>query len=208
MLWMADDVLAWCYSQRTTAIEGNQGSGKTLLAFELARYLLLKEDRELRYLISNVACDFADDITDVVPREGKYLDCVIVFDEIGKFLNKSNIMLANNLVADLRKLNCVLLMPSRNETNKELRQHVIEPAMNFGVFGIDAIYYKAWLDRRSSKNKTSFLFTGTSEIKGHYDSDEVVEDSQGIIPWLLETKKQIALEQGEIKQKKKVVYMS
>lgn len=204
MLFGADVVLGWMYSERVTCIEGAQGGGKTSLAYALAIDMIKNQDRGFRYLISNVASDFNDNIEDVVPRDGKHLDCVIIFDEIGKFLNKNNSPLANNLIADLRKINCILILPSRNETQKDLRHFVIEPSANLRSLGIPAIIYKAWLDRRSSHSKSEFAFIGDNGVYGRYDSNEVVEDSQGIIPWLLKTKEEIAKSDYTLKQNKRV----
>lgn len=204
----ADTAIHWCLSNWSTSIEGSQGSGKTSLAFMLAIHMLKKEDRGFRYILSNVASDITDNIEDVIPRDGKHLDCIIIYDEIGKFIKKGMSFMAENLIADLRKLNVCLLLPTRQTTAKELRSHIIEADMNFGEFGIDLIHYKCWLDRKSSNSKSDFWWINTKEIKGYYDSNEVVEDSNGIMEWFQNTRLKIADADYQLKQASKITYMS
>jgi hypothetical protein len=187
----ADLALPWCISQRIVSIEGRQGGGKTLLAFKIAVELIENPEYDygFRYIISNCPCTFADRVEDIELREEKFLDTIVILDEMGKFLDQNNAKLSKMIIADMRKLNCLIIAPSVTETQKDLRAYVIEPVLDLEFLGIDAYYYRGLLTRRSGKDKTSFWYLGTKDIKGHYNSNEILDDSQGIIPWLLNLKK-------------------
>lgn len=206
-LFWHDVLMDWIWSERLVSIEGALGGGKSLLAFMLAEELVKNKDYELRYVLSNCASTVTDSIDDIEIRKEKYVDAVIIFDELGKFVNKKNSFIGEELMSDLRKINCIMLNPSRNPTYEEIRKLVVEPQINLIKIGLDVIIYKAWLDRRDSKNKTYFAMIGTSRMKGYYDSDQMNSDSQGLIQWLMDIKTKIR-DSNYVLNNTKIMYVS
>lgn len=157
---------------RVCHIDGRYGGGKTASAFRFG-YEMVKKGFA-RYLISNVASVWNDNPDDIVMREGRYVDAVVILDEGGLFLKTGRD--ADKFLAYLRKLNITLLMPSVDPPAQKLRKLSIQRTMNLHVLGLPLWVYTTELNYGSQSEKVNWIWRRPKEIYGIYDTLGVPSD--------------------------------
>jgi len=114
------------YDSRTCAIEGKKGSGKTMLALDIAETLLKKGYK----LETNMSCIWNDN---GMINTGDPV--VVICDEGGAYLRTAKSV--NNFSRFLRKLDRFLILPCKKLPHEELCELTISPWFNFNKhFGI------------------------------------------------------------------------
>lgn|SRR5690554_3811753 len=166
---------------RVIWIGGRYGGGKTALAFRLAYELL--DSGFSRYLLSNCRSVWGDAPADVVLREGRYLDTVVILDEGGLFLRTGKD--ADDFLAFLRKLNVVLIVPSVKPPAPAVRMVSVQRTANLQSIGLPAWVYTASVEYGRQRDRERFLWWQPSEIYGVYDTADVPVDDCGIGDYLL-----------------------
>lgn len=165
---------------RVVWIGGRYGGGKTALAYRLAYELL--DSGFSRYLLSNCRNVWKDETSDIVLREGRYMDTVVVLDEGGLFLRTSKD--ADDFLAFLRKLNVVLIVPSIKPPAPSLRMVTVQRVANLQSIGLPCWVYNASVEYGRQRDKERFAWWGPSEIYGVYDTTDVPVDDCGIGDYL------------------------
>lgn len=165
---------------RVAWISGRYGGGKTALAYRLA-YELLNSGFS-RYLLSNCRSVWRDDPRDVVLRDGRYLDAVVVLDEAGLFLRTSRD--ADDFLAFLRKLNVVLILPSVKPPAPVMRMLTIQRVANLSAIGLPVWVYEVSVDYARQRGRERFAWINPSEVFGIYDTTDVPVDDCGIGDYL------------------------
>ena len=159
---------------RVLHLSGHPGAGKTSLAFRIA-YELLSSGFS-RYLLTNIRSVWADDPSELVPRDGTYLDAVIILDEGGLFIH--NIKQARAFVAYLRKMNTVLLLPSVEVPAPRMRALQIERVNRYELPGGRAVW--KYETRLNDAVISRFYWVNPSEIYGVYDTQDFAWEAYGV----------------------------
>lgn len=165
-LFNSANLMAYLQTYRVLWFRSRYGSGKTALAFRLAYQL--KQEGYIRYILSNCHSPIVDQVSDVVLREGRYADVVLVMDEAGKFMR--NVHKADMYMDYMRKLNIVLLMPSVRPPSMVMRSFWIKRIMNLEVIGLPLWVYKFRLTDVDELMSENVYWLRPSEIYGLYDT--------------------------------------
>jgi hypothetical protein len=161
---------------RIVHFSGRYGSGKTALAYRIAYELL--ESGFSRYLLSNCNDVWREDPADVVLREGRFLDCCVILDEAGLFMENSR--QAKQFVAFMRKMNVVLLLPSVDPPPGRVRFLQVQRQFNLMALGLPLWLYTARLNTGMAREKYGFGWWRPVEIFGVYDTGDFVSDDEKI----------------------------
>lgn len=172
MLVNAAPLLGLVKTFRIVHFSGRYGSGKTALAYRLAYELL--ESGFSRYLLSNCNDVWREDTADVVLRDGRFLDCCVILDEAGLFMENSR--QAKQFVAFMRKMNVVLLLPSVDPPPGRVRFLQVQRQFNLMALGIPLWLYTARLNTGMAREKYGFGWWRPAEIFGVYDTGDFVSD--------------------------------
>ena len=184
--------------ERSCWIKGQLGSYKTALAYRLAYELLSNSKYGYRHLVSNIPDVWSSRIEDVDIRYEKairedrlqpYADSVIILDEGGLFIRYADQV--DEIFAGLRKLNVVILVPSKKEPHRTIRQLRVYKKYDLHNFGIDGIVYGWKLKGDEEDLIGSFVWLGCSEIYGVYDTDYFAVDSEGVDEWMVDLKNKL-----------------
>lgn len=181
--FMGDNHIRNIHAFRTVYYDGRNGGGKTLLAVRDAYEILNRG--WARYCVSNIPLVFADNIEDIVPREGAggySLDVVCILDEAGQYIDIGSE--AKKYMRFLRKANIFLLMPSLDDVATILQRYVVERQFNAQVLGVNAYVYQTFIRRRAGNDKEKFILRRPTEVYGLYDTDARPVDDMGIAEWL------------------------
>lgn len=192
MLLGGNVVVGMLQTFRVAWIAGRYGGGKTALAYRLAYELL--DSGFVRYLLSNCRSVWSDTPADVVLRDGRYLDTVVVLDEGGLFLRTSRD--ADDFLAFLRKLNVVLIVPSVKPPAPAIRMLSIQRLVNLQALGLPAWIYEASVEYGRQRDRVRFVWWRPSEIYGIYDTSDVPVDDCGIGDFLFEQTERLVRESG------------
>lgn len=168
-------ILSMIRNYRAAHLGGRFGSGKTSLAYEIANEL--KEQGHIRYILSNVKSIWNDDPEKVELRfedGGAFVDAVVILDEGGTFLETG--FEAKQLLSFLRKLNIIILIPSRIPPSLKLRFLTVQRIFNMGVVGVPLWWYRMDLSDMKIKEKDYFGWWKPSEIYGIYDTQGMPMD--------------------------------
>lgn len=176
----ASDFLYAVRTYRIVNITGKTGGHKTALAFRVAYDLLTSGFS--RYCISNVRNIWRDLAEDIQPN-GCRMDTVIILDEGGLFLDGPQ---AKAFQTALRKLNCVVLIPSVAEPSSRLKSLTVWCESQFFWAGIPLLYYKWRIRNAGTRSESSFFWWKPKEIYGCYDTEHYPRSDAGIAGWLLD----------------------
>jgi hypothetical protein len=178
-------------TQRMVAIAGRYGGYKTSLAVMIAYRLLA--DGVVSYYYSNIPCVWNDDI-EALPDidDPRQVSAVVVFDEAGQFFESRRDV--KNVIAFLRKMNLILLMPSVEPPSARVTKFTIEPIAIFTSLGLPLVLYRAWLrgSRRSDDRFSYFLWWMPSAAFGVYDTEDAPVDAKGLDFALIALKDRLA----------------
>lgn len=183
--------------ERVCWIKGQLGSYKTALAYRLA-YELLTGKYGYRHLISNIPDVWSDKLTDIEIRYVKalrtedlhpYADTVAILDEGGLFIRYADDV--DQLFTFLRKLNMLIIVPSKREPHRTIRQLRAYKKYDLHNVGVDGMVYGWKLKGDEEDTIGSFTWLGCSEIYGIYDTDYAPVDSEGIDAWMVDLKNKL-----------------
>lgn len=172
--------MQWINENRIVHIGGSFGSGKTALAFELAYYFW--KNYPYRYIFTNIQSVWNDDPSEVVLRDGKFVDAIIIIDEAGVFLKKKSHW--DEWDFALRKLNVILLAPSVKKLPVNDEVLYVERSMNLKRGLIPAWRYGVYLKSRSGEDVVNFNWVKPDEIFGIYSTDDTPLDAKEISAYL------------------------
>lgn len=183
---------------RVLWIGGRYGGGKTALAYRLAYELL--DSGFSRHLLSNCRNVWRDEPADVVLRDGRYLDTVVILDEGGLFLRTSRD--ADDFLAFLRKLNVVLIVPSIKPPAPSVRMVSVQRVANLQSVGLPAWVYNVSVEYGRQRDRERFVWWRPSEIYGIYDTTDVPVDDCGIGDYLESVVSNLVESQGHGKSRR------
>lgn len=175
-------------TERVCYFGGRTGSGKTALAFRVA-YELVRTGFS-RYLLTNVPCVWADSPSDVVVRDGQYLDVCIVLDEAGQFLRMGRD--AEAFISAMRKLNVVLLLPSHRPVPRSCDQLRVRMVFDFTLVGLPVWLYAVRYRLEKGADKYYLWWVRPSEIFGVYDTQYFATGDAGLSDWMVGEKAKLA----------------
>jgi hypothetical protein len=175
-------------TERICYFGGRTGSGKTALAFRTA-YDLVRTGFS-RYLLTNVPCVWADSPSDVVVRDGQYLDVCIVLDEAGQFLRMGRD--AEAFISAMRKLNVVLLLPSHRPVPRSCDQLRVRMVFDFTLVGLPVWLYAVRYRLERGADKYYLWWVRPSEIFGVYDTQYFATGDAGLSEWMAGQKARLA----------------
>lgn len=184
-LYGADVFLDLVMSERTLWIRGIKGGNKTSLSYYLA-HSIFQKDKSYRYLIGNCPSVWQEELNNTELRKGKYLDCIVILDEGGRWLRTRD--LSEEFVDFCRKLNTIWIIPSVSEPYRSFRKLTCQQIHNLRSVGLDASIYKWIYKDGSAVEDGKFLWWHKSEIHGIFDTDTAVIDDGGIMDWIIEQK--------------------
>ena len=172
---------------RQVALIGRYGSHKTALAFRLA-YELWQQKRIDR-IVSNCESIWADDVN-ALDIEDKYsINTCVILDEGGLFLdNRRDVA---NVMAFLRKMNVILLVPSVQEPTSRMRFFTIQLQYSFKPLGVPLLIYRAMLHSRTVRDVTYFSWW-RPDVYGVYNTLDAPVDGDEIMKWMNACKDRIA----------------
>jgi len=162
-------------------INGRFGSGKTSVAYMLARHYLEDGYR----LITNNRCIWADDMNKVLPREDGKLKAVIILDE-GGLEFKANRQI-EMVAAYAAKMDVIYIIPSYFPPCRAAQVMTVQAVFNFKSAAIPVIFYK-WRIRIGGNfdDKGFFLWWQPKEIYGIYSRNDPGARSEKIVAWITE----------------------
>lgn len=163
--------IAWCM--------GGYGSGKTLVAYQLA-YELYMTGR-YRYILGNSNSVWTDSPEDVVLRDGSFVDAICILDEGGLFLKYSTD--ADQFMLGLRKLNITILIPSVLPPSSRVKFLQVQRIFNGYAIGIPAWLYQYRLSLGTEKEKAYALVYKPQQFYGIYDTTDYPIDDLYLSDW-------------------------
>lgn len=163
---------------------GRFGGGKTTLAVETAQALL--STKRFRYVCSNIPVKFAVPFGSVVPRwhppvdtmAGHWsVDTIVIMDEAGIFMRYRREV--GNLLAFLRKLNIVVLMPSVLPPSRFVRFFRAQRVLNLSklVPGFNWWVYRTRLTYDEVQERSWFVYR--PDVFGKFNSFAYAVDDGG-----------------------------
>lgn len=201
MLLGAEDYIHQLVSDRSGWIKGGLGTYKTALSYRLVYEIRTNPAYKhfgYRHVISNIPDVWSDKLDDVEIRYEKalrsdrlqpYADTIAILDEGGLFLRYQEDV--DELFSFLRKLNLLMIVPSKKEPHRTIRGLRCYKKFDLHNFGLDGVIY-GWLSKGDEEDiKGSFLWWGVSEIFGIYDTDYAAVDSEGMDTWMFELKNEL-----------------
>lgn len=172
---------------RTLWLAGHYGTGKTALAFAIARHLVLEGYAD--YIVSNIPSLWADPIerVETFATNSIKLRTVFILDEGGRFLNGEK---DGAVFADFfRKMDCYALIASRTAPPKNLKDFSAHRAYNLYALGLPCWMWKTTYRDGNDTGKTNkensyFYYWNPRELFGVYDTESMPLDDAGL-SWLL-----------------------
>jgi len=168
---------AQVHGVRICYIPGYFGYGKTLLSFGIFQSYFGPRGYKL---ITNVACQWAEDLSKVNLDENGKLKAYIVIDEGGEWLEKGGHI--KDILRNPRKMDYVLVIPSYHPPHRSAQKLTITPVWSFRSAGIPYIRYK-WSSKINA-NKGEFGWFGFQETFGVYSSSDPAHSPAKIVSWL------------------------
>lgn len=165
---------------RVIWIMGRYGGGKTSLAYLLADALF--KTGKYRYLLSNSRSVWTDNPENVVLRDDKHVDAVVLLDEGGLFLRTGAD--ADAFLLGLRKLNITLVIPSVLQPASKVKFLQVQRIMTMQPYGIPAWLYEYRLNYGSQNEKSKFWVWKPDCIWGIYDTFDYPDDDKYLSDWL------------------------
>lgn len=192
MIYGLDNVLPLIEGERILAIVGRYGSGKSAMAFRLG-YELIKR-KKAKHLVSNIPC-----VWSVPPKEmrleEKRLNSVVILDEAGQFLQTGR--QASAFILGLRKLNTILILPSKLDVPRKVRAVTLERVFNAQVVGLPLWVYRWRLASGSRKDTGLIYWSNPHEIFGVYSTSAYPLTDGGFSKILHGIVREVALEGEE-----------
>lgn len=168
-------------------IGGRYGSHKTALAFKFAHELYLAGvvDR----VVSNCSSVWNEDLSTLQIDDPYKTNAVVILDEGGLFLdNRQNV---KNILAFLRKMNIILIVPSVQEPSMRLKMLTVQMVYSFGSLGLPLVVYRAFLNSNSVKDVSYFGWL-RPDVYGIYDTADAPVDGDVVMNWMDGLKNRIA----------------
>lgn len=176
---------------RICHIAGRYGGFKTSLAMLVG--CKLWADGYVESFYSNVNCVWNDDI-ETLPDvdDPKEVAAVVVFDEGGQFFESRRDV--KNLVAFLRKMKIIMLIPSVEPPTSRVTRLQIEPMYIFNSLGLPLVIYRTILKgtRRSDDRVSWFAWWQPASVFGIYDTADAPVDGKGLEYALVALKDRLA----------------
>lgn len=176
---------------RICHIAGRYGGYKTSLAMLVG--CKLWADGFVESFYSNINCVWNDDI-EGLPEVADPTDvsAVVVFDEGGQFFESRRDV--KNLVAFLRKMKLILLIPSVEPPTHRVTRLQIEPMYIFTSIGLPLVIYRTLLrgTRRSDDRTSWFFWWQPTAVFGIYDTTDAPIDGKGLEYALVALKDRLA----------------
>lgn len=159
---------------RVCTILGGVGFGKTALAFNLARKLIMAGICD--GCVSNIPHTLP---TGIYGDDGSLEKKVIVFDEAWQMLDSRTSMTNSRAYGGFaRKFNCIWLFPSVHDIDKRLRAITIEP-LRKSFFGNTNIW-TAYMAYNGQKNEITRFTSHNEAGYGLYSTGAIPADDGGI----------------------------
>lgn len=174
------NALFYARNYRHMWFSGRQGGGKTALAFRMAHDLC--RQFKFRYIVSTSKSPWAVSPDTVTLREGVWADTVLILDEAGLYIRSP--AEAKSWMAFLRKLNCVLLMPSVVPPSSLFRTVSVTRSYNLEAFGLPFWRFDVNISEAGQRVKDSFWWYKPSEIFGCYDTLGQPQDADELLIYL------------------------
>ncbi len=176
---------------RICHIAGRYGGYKTSLAMLVG--CKLWADGFVESFYSNINCVWNDDI-ETLPEavDPKDVSAVVVFEEGGQFFESRRDV--KNLVAFLRKMKLILLIPSVEPPTSRVTRLQIEPMYIFTSIGLPLVIYRTLLrgSRRADDRTSWFLWWHPGAVFGVYDTTDAPTDGKGLEYALVTLKDKLA----------------
>lgn len=151
-------------------IRGLLGSGKTLLAFAIADYLLRTGD--YRAVVANIPHVLR------IPTDGTVENCICLLDEAHEFIDSRTFQTnSKDYGAYARKLDCLWLFPSVNPIDVRVRSLFCERVLKLGNL---LWWYKGGLEISYTKLELSFGLFKPSKYFGLYDTRSIPFSDGGV----------------------------
>lgn len=186
-LLYSDEIIGLTNSYRVIWIDGRYGGGKTSLAHMLA-YELLKSGK-YKYLVSNVNSVWRDKREDIKPDADKRLNCVVILDEGGLFIDDPR--KAQRFKTALRKLNVVVITPSVEPPSSRMKFITVQRELSFEFVGLPAYLYRWSLKKGMVTEKGRFAWWKPAGIFGIYDTSQNPMSDSGIAGFLIEAAERV-----------------
>lgn len=168
--FLGSDFLENFLAFRLLHLGGRLGSGKTLLAIALAKWLY--DSGRVAGIFSNIPVD-----SSYIPIRDTICNSAVVLDEGWSFADARNSSSKfSGYGAYARKFDCYWISPSVFSVDKRMAQ--VRARRISDVWAIDSWLY-SWLNIENDKGY--FLFTGYKELYGRYDHKAIPVDDAGIL---------------------------
>jgi hypothetical protein len=166
-----ETLLGTCRAVRIVWFGGRFGGGKSMIAFEVARQLALR-DRSLT-VFSNTHCAFSER----EPPE-PFQHVVAVIDEGGIFFSTRGS--ADTMLAALRKLNLIMLLPSVQPPTARLRTATCFRIFDGYSMGFPVWVYKLSTNTQGIKDESTIIWWRPLQHIGAYSTKHMPVDDCGI----------------------------
>lgn len=168
--------------RRVVYLAGGFGEGKTALACRIA--IELRLNHGFKYIFSNIRGLIFDDPQKCVLQPSrpsskvKRVNAVWILDEAGEFLSENRDF--EGWFSYLRKINCVLILPSASKVAKMARGLMVK--RTYDGYSLGLPYYRfgcvldnneIGADKEGEKIRHKFTWVFPSEVYGLYDTDAV-----------------------------------
>jgi hypothetical protein len=173
------ELFNYARNYRTLWIKGRYGVGKTLLGMEIVEWFL---DQGYR-LVTNTRCAWADNKEDIKPDVDGKLHVVLLLDEGGIFFGQNSLVV--QMISYLRKMDVVLIIPSRIPPARLVRVMAVQPWMPFKSIGIPVVILKWRISFDEVKDEGKMVWYGFSKYYGIYSSNDPGGDGLDEFEWLV-----------------------
>lgn len=158
---------------RVAWLSGRFGAGKTVNSVIMADYLASRYGYRV---YANFPLVFADDLPVRYDRRKRVIRAVLIFDEAGlEVFTKLN-MLAERMLAYLRKLDVIILLPSFIPPSKRMSFLQYHPVLNFTSAGLPISVYGWRVNLANFRSSGTYIVTWPQQYYRMYDS-YVAQDS-------------------------------
>lgn len=187
MLINAFTVLKNLENFRVCWLGGRYGSHKTALAFRLAYELW--QNKRVDRILSNCESVWNDD-PETLQLESSYkINAAIIFDEGGLiFDNRGDV---KTVLAGLRKMNTVILIPSVQAPSTRMRFFEIQMIYSMKPLGLPLLIYRSNLMSGAVRDVTYFAWW-KPDVYGVYNTLDFPVDAEKLMAFLTTQKDQIA----------------